>query len=145
MKKAIFLAIIDKKKKYLLLIRRNDNTSGFPGGYIKNNEKKLEALKREVLEEINFDIEKYLNNLEEVKTTSKNIFLFTLFLDIKDIIEIMTKSPYAKHFASEILGIELLKLERENIQNILNQKENGNFREQILTLIKKYNIPVKYK
>jgi len=138
--KAIFLSIIDKKKKYILLIRRYDNTSSFPGGYIENNESKVEALKREIYEELNFDVEKYLDKIEEVKTSSDRIFLFILFMNIEDIIKIMKNSFNAKHFKSEILGVELLKLKKENIENILNQKENGNFKEQIMTLIKKYKL-----
>lgn len=95
----------------VLMQLRTDGYYGFIGGMVDKGEMLIEALLREVHEEINFnlDIEK-IEPLVSYKTKNTNIHSFTYEVQsLEELIEIQLKSLSAKHFPSESGGCILLK------------------------------------
>lgn len=64
MKKITAVVLINEKNQFLLYLRDNKKTIPYPnhwsllGGHVEKNETLLEALKREIKEEIDYNIEK---------------------------------------------------------------------------------------
>lgn len=76
-----------KTKRYLFLLRNGSkfaDTWGIPGGKINTNETVIDALKREVSEETNFDITDTKIIPLETFTTSNQYFCYHTFLVITD-------------------------------------------------------------
>ncbi len=81
--KEVVGALIEKDGKYLVAQRKHDDTFGglweFPGGCIEEGETKEEALRREIKEELDLEIEAgslFLTLTDEIPTLKINVYLF---------------------------------------------------------------------
>jgi len=92
----VVAALIKKDNKILLCQRREDDAFGllweFPGGKVEKQESRQEALKREIKEELNLDIEVG--------------FMLAVFEDETDSLKIRDWLFEVLHFKGEILCVE---------------------------------------
>lgn len=125
-KQAVFLAFVSKHpiwKDYdhiaeedknlevplVLMLQRWDGLKGFVGGEVEPGEELLTALKREVEEEIGYNMkEEDMLNLRPVsshQTPDIVTHLFTLEVDFNKMKGIVEKSLFAPHAMSEIVSV----------------------------------------
>jgi len=99
----------DRNRSYpmVLIIYRWDNKIGFPGGFVNEGESELDALVREVNEEVNIELinhensetEKQNHIISDVEITTYPIYLGEITFDTAILVH--ANSTEAKHFLSE--------------------------------------------
>ena len=100
----------------VLMINRWDGKIGFPGGHVENGEENLAALKRELKEEINYDLTEVPTLVNVIEASSSILHFYALevssFSMMKNIVRSATQ---ADHFGSEVTGtfIQHLKTYKE--------------------------------
>lgn len=154
-KNAVFLAIYvedfapwkyfkDQTKEIrcpgLIMIDRWDGRSGFPGGTVESTESLLEALVREVKEEIGINVKsdkvhgiashewKIVTHLYGLKVTEMEFFhLFYHILNnfSRSILLHSYEEPDTSHFMSEITGIKIVPLVEHHGRGINKFLENS--------------------
>ncbi len=87
--------IINDKNEVLILTRKTNDFMGgideLPSGNIEENEGILEALKREIKEETNLDLEKvcsYINSFDYLSSSGKKARQFNFVVKVKEIKDI---------------------------------------------------------
>lgn len=134
-----------KDTKLLLFMNRWDGKIGFPGGKVDPGENLIQALKREVLEEINFNltIEPKLICSHNIKEKNKNVHLFHLDLPFNLVKSIMINCVDSQDFINECNGLTLTHLENYNndkgINNYLKNNLVDSVLEETILLIKTFN------
>lgn len=135
----------NKNTKLLLYMNRWDGKIGFPGGKVDSGETLLQALKREVLEEINFDLTidpKFICS-HNIKEKNKNVHLFHLDLPFDLVKSIMINCVNSKDFINECNGLTLTHLENYNndkgINNYLKNNLVDSVLEETILLIKTFD------
>ena len=83
--------ILNKEGKFLLLNRPADDFMGgineLPSGKLEEGEGLLDALKREVKEETNLDVEKvikYIDSFDYISGSGKKVRQFNFLINVKD-------------------------------------------------------------
>lgn len=107
----------NKETQMLLFINRWDGRIGFPGGRVDEGEQLIEALEREVFEEINYNIKDSLNlelicshNIKD-KNKDKTCHLYHLEVSNNELKEIMKNSFDALDFINETNGVFVTHLD----------------------------------
>lgn len=167
-KNAVFLAIYLKNKCYkgyphtsediqnttfcqLLFVNRWDGSKGFVGGNIDEGEDLITALKREVLEEINFNITEQ-HTLKEICSHdcgNINTHLYSLEINLEEKHSILSHAHFGKDYEAEICGLLFQHIFRNKDNNIekacFDRFLNKNFfaksvKEEVEILIQKENL-----
>lgn len=97
-----------------IMINRSDGWIGFVGGKVDQNETLEEAAKREVREEIGYEVTSPLENIVAHDIGPFTTHVFAVQLTYEDLREIQKNSPQASHFGSEITGVFLPHLINQN-------------------------------
>jgi len=111
----VFVAIVYNKR--LVTIYRHDNIIGLPGGKIELdvNENPIDAILRETLEEINFNLNK--DRLKQIKDDRLNpktgFYLYEA--NVFEFNNIFKRFANAEHLFSEMYGIMLMDFSDKNI------------------------------
>jgi len=124
----------------VLMINRWDGKIGFPGGHIEPGETHLEALTRELKEEINYDLRSDVRFLSTIEAPNTIIHFYVLevpeFQDLKGVIR---NALEAQHFGAEVTGIFLQHLKTyDGEKGLATLLESGNLvftvKEELLRL-----------
>jgi len=112
----VVAAVIIKNRKILAAKRGYGEFKGkweFPGGKIKENESKKEALKREIKEELNTDIK----NLKYLTTVNYNYPTFHLTMHTY-VCDLDGNIEYVKHNEEELEYDEMVWLEQSELDEV---------------------------
>ncbi len=134
-------ALIIHKDKILLFRRDNIPTIPYPdywqlpGGQIERNETPLNALKRELTEEVSF-VPKKINYLGKLKTKKRSVYLYLSFVDDEE-------AKQFKHGKGEGQEIGFFTLDEALKLKLTPALRNRliESRKEIEEVIKKKNIP----
>lgn len=127
----------------ILMINRWDGKIGFPGGKIDEGETQLQALRRELKEEINYDLVTTPLYVCMVETPRAFLYFYRLEVSFEEMKEIMRNAQNAEHFYCEITGVFLQHLrtyaDDKGLRSLL---KSGNLcpgvEEEIKTLMREH-------
>lgn len=101
----------EEKIPTILMINRWDGKIGFPGGHVDPGESPLEALKRELLEEINYEVRKEPTFVCRIEAPNTILHFYAQEIpDFKELKSIVRQSLAARHYGSEVTGVFLQHL-----------------------------------
>lgn len=138
----------NKETQMLLFINRWDGRIGFPGGRVDEGEELLDALYREVYEEINYDI-RTLSNIELIcshnikdKNKDKTCHLYHIEVNNYELKQIMKNSFDAIDFINETNGVFVTHLDtygEKGLKSFFKNNLVDTVVEETLLLNKKFN------
>ncbi|KAK7867726.1 hypothetical protein R5R35_002235 [Gryllus longicercus] len=127
----------------VLMQMRFDGYIGFPGGLIDDGENTVSGVNRELVEEINFDLEKFTIKEEHHVISHVNeklkliLHFFAIEVPLQDFEEMEKKSLSAHDYGNEVMGIVRIPLYTmgdgfRGFPAFLTNAFAGNSREQLL-------------
>ncbi len=152
-KQTAFLAIVcrkmfgygNKQCAGVLMINRSDGRFSFPGGEVKSVEFLVDAVTREVEEEIGH--KQCCRNL--IPVCSHSIFtvdmhLFCTIVDYQEMLKIQRNAFSAQHFGTEVTGTNIVQLvdygEQKGLVNFLGNNLVDGASEQLFVLAKEQSL-----
>lgn len=122
----------------VLMSMRWDNTLGFIGGKVDNNESLKEALLRETKEEINYDLDTTkVKHLISYNLNGFGIHSYTLKITTEEMFKIKNNYLKASHSEEEINGLCVLNIKKGELnKNLLKNNFCATSKLELKKLIK---------
>ncbi|XP_054287088.1 U8 snoRNA-decapping enzyme isoform X2 [Macrosteles quadrilineatus] len=135
----------------ILMQMRFDGNLGFPGGLVDDGEQPVEALNRELSEEMNLDVKKHHVSESDYVVSHWSIakrlclHFYALEVSLDEILEIEKTALLAKDYGSEVLGTVRVPLYTmgdgyRGFPTFLSNAFIGNSRLQLLQALRHLNI-----